>query len=126
MKAALVPFFELFLSSCPKSFGDPFWSSKFLSTEEAQKKWGLSKFVAEKFKTTSEKERGAMATDAIKQKAFVGEDMLNVRKTMGTPNSYFFSDTIYAYKITEPRANKESWQLIFVQNRYYQFRMDFT
>lgn len=55
-----------------------------------------------------------MATDAIKRNVYVGTDMLAVRKIMGTPNSYFFSDTIYAYKITEPAANKESWQLVFV------------
>lgn len=55
-----------------------------------------------------------MATDAIKRNVYVGTDMLEVRKVMGSPNSYFFSDTIYAYKITEPAANRESWQLIFV------------
>lgn len=95
-------------------FGDTFWGSDFLTVNEAQKKWGISTFAGEKFKNAPEKERGSMATDAIKRNVYVGTDMLAVRKIMGTPNSYFFSDTIYAYKITEPAANKESWQLIFV------------
>lgn len=93
---------------------DTFWGSDFLTVSEAQKKWGASTFVGEKFKTASEKDRGSMATDAIKRNIYVGTDMLLIRKIMGTPNSYFFSDTIYAYKITEPAANKESWQLIFI------------
>ncbi|MCB0367726.1 MAG: hypothetical protein H6624_20245 [Bdellovibrionaceae bacterium] len=94
--------------------GDSYLGSEFLTVKDAQKKWGISSFVGEKFKNASEKERGSMATDAIKRNVYVGTDMLEVRKVMGSPNSYFFSDTIYAYKITEPAANRESWQLIFV------------
>lgn len=105
-------FFPIF--ACSLCFGDTFWGSDFLTVKEAQKKWGISTFNPEKFKSASEKIRGAMATDAISKQVFVGTDMLSVRKNMGTPNSYFFSDTIYAYKITEPANNKESWQLIFI------------
>lgn len=114
MRIIIFSFFiytTLFYCEC---FGDTFWGSDFLTVSEAQKKWGVSTFVGEKFRNASEKDRGPMATDAIKRKVYVGTDMLAVRKIMGTPNSYFFSDTIYAYKITEPATNKESWQLIFI------------
>ena len=40
--------------------------------------------------------------------------MAKVRKEMGTPDSYFFSDTIYSYEITPPEENKEQWQLVFI------------
>jgi hypothetical protein len=102
----------IFLSAL--CFGDTYWGSEFLTANEAKRKWGSSTFVAEKFKKATENERGGMATDAISRNVFVGTDMLEVRKQMGTPNSYFFSDTIYAYKINDPAAKKESWQLIFI------------
>ncbi|MCO5113476.1 MAG: hypothetical protein M9899_04810 [Bdellovibrionaceae bacterium] len=56
-----------------------------------------------------------MAVDIIKRQLYVGEDMLQVRKELGTPDSYFFSDTIYAYKIMAfPGKNKENWHLVFI------------
>jgi hypothetical protein len=96
------------------ALADSFWGSQFLSGKEAKTKWGSSTFVGAKYKNSTEQERGAMAADAINKNLFVGTDMISVRKLLGTPDSYFFSDTIYAYKITEPAADKESWQLIFV------------
>jgi hypothetical protein len=114
MKTIIFSIFVYAIMTCSTCFGDTFWGSDFLTVNEAQKKWGISTFKGEKFKNAPEKERGTMATDAIKRNVYVGTDMLAVRKIMGTPNSYFFSDTIYAYKITDPAAKKESWQLIFV------------
>lgn len=96
------------------SLADTFFAGKFMTAAEAEKKWGLAEFNPSKFKSVSEKEKGAMAADAIKKNLFVNKEMLDVRKQMGDPDSYFFSDTIYTYKITEPGPDKESWQLIFV------------
>ncbi len=93
---------------------DTFFGATFLNFNDAKKKWGQKSFDPEKFKALSENTKGAMATDALKKKYYVGENMLTVRKKMGTPDSYFFSDTIYAYKITEPDEGKESWHLIFI------------
>jgi hypothetical protein len=40
-----------------------------------------------------------------------------VRQELGEPDSYFFSDTIYAYKImTFPGENKENWHLVFIRD----------
>lgn len=96
------------------SFGEVFFGAEFLKPSAAKKKWGILTFKADKFKTLGEKEKGAMATDVIEKKIYIGKDMLLIRNELGTPDSYFFSDTIYAYKITEPAADKESWHLIFI------------
>lgn len=54
-----------------------------------------------------------MAVDLIKNKKYINSYILDVRKEMGDPDSYFFSDTILAYEITPPEENKEQWQIIF-------------
>lgn len=111
----LITYTFLFLTFLSlKSFADTYWGSDFLTADEAQKKWGVTSFVAEKFKNSKEKTKQSMAVDAVKRGLYVGVDMLSVRKNIGAPDSYFFSDTIYAYKITEPAENKESWQLILL------------
>lgn len=98
-------------------FANSYFASEFMGVSDAKKKWGVSDFKPKEFKTSSEKIKGAMATNAIEKQVYVGQDMLNVRKDMGTPDSYFFSDTIYAYKITEPDKDKESWHLVFIPDR---------
>jgi len=97
--------------------GTTYFGSEFLTFEQAQKKWGRSKFNAEQFKSLAEKEKGAMATDALHEGAFVGRDMLEVRKEMGSPDSYFFSDTLFAYAISASAAGKESWHLLFIPDQ---------
>lgn len=102
------------LTTAVSAFADSFFGATFMTQQEAQKKWGTKKFDPAKFKSASTSEKGAMATDVIKTKSYVGKDMLVVRKELGTPDSYFFSDTIFAYKITPSKANVESWQLVFI------------
>ncbi len=97
-----------------ESLADSFFGAEFLTHEQAKKKWSELEFYPSKFKLGTEKEKGAMAVYALKVSSFVGKDMLQVRKEMGTPDSYFFSDTIFAYQITQPEKNKESWHLIFI------------
>lgn len=97
------------------SFAEEFFGAKFMSLKEAKTKWGSTSFNAKNFKKSSEKEKGAMATQAVEEKVFVGQDMLKVREQMGDPDSYFFSDTIYAYMITSNvKPKQESWQLVFI------------
>lgn len=114
-KSQLLVVLVLFVSIISTvSYSDTFWGAVFLDYKEAKKKWGDIEFNASKFKSADEKEKGAMAANAIKIKKFVGKDMLEVRKELGVPNSYFFSDTIFAYAITESTENREAWHLIFV------------
>lgn len=89
-------------------------NEKFLSLKQSEKKWGSLIFDAKKFTTLTEKEKGAMAVDLIKNKKYINSYILDVRKEMGDPDSYFFSDTILAYEITPPEENKEQWQIIFI------------
>jgi len=105
-------FFLTFLSL--KSFADTYWGSDFLTADEAQKKWGMSLFVAKKFKNSQEKTKQSMAVDVVKKASICWNRNAVGTQKHRTPDSYFFSDTIYAYKITEPAENKESWQLIFI------------
>ena len=58
-------FFLTFLSL--KSFADTYWGSDFLTADEAQKKWGMSLFVAKKFKNSQEKTKQSMAVDVVKK-----------------------------------------------------------
>ena len=97
------------------SGAEDFVGAQFMPQKEAKKKWGTVAFDAKSFKKSSEKTKGAMAAQAIEKGAFVGHDMLKVRDQMGDPDSYFFSDTIYAYMITSPaKPGQEAWQLVFI------------
>lgn len=97
------------------SFAEEFFGAKFMSPKEAKTKWGSASFDAKNFKSSSENEKGAMASLAVERKAFIGQDMLKIREQVGEPDSYFFSDTIYAYMITSNvKPKQESWQLVFI------------
>lgn len=89
-------------------------NEKYLTLKQSEKKWGSLSFDAKKFMTLNEKEKGAMAVDLIKSKKYINSPILDVRKEIGDPDSYFFSDTILAYEITPPEENKEQWQIIFI------------
>ena len=90
-------------------------ADEFMSAQQAEKKWGFKALDKKAFKADSIDIKAPMAVDIIKNKKYVGTDMLTVRKELGDPDSYFFSDTIYAYKImTFPGENKENWHLVFI------------
>ena len=74
----------------------------------------LNIFKAADFTKSSELTKGAMSVGLIEKNLYLNELMSKVRSDLGAPDSYFFSDTIYAYEITPPMENKEQWQLIFV------------
>ena len=82
------------------SLAEKFYAAKFMNASEAKQKWGVLTPNAVKFKKSSEKEKGAMSANVIDRKLFVGQDMLSIREQFGDPDSYFFSDTIYAYMIS--------------------------
>ncbi len=93
-----------------------YFGAKFMSASDAEKKWGRVSFDAENFKSHVDlTKRAPMAVDLIKKKKYVGQPMKQVREDLGTPDSYFFSDTIYAYKIMPfPGENTENWHLVFI------------
>ena len=98
--------------------GEEYFQAKFISLSDAQKKWGIAKFDAARFKTASTTQRAPMAVDAVKRRLYVGQDRKKVRGELGEPTGYFFSDTIYAYQIEEySESKKEAWQLIFIPDK---------
>lgn len=92
-----------------------YYAAEFMSLKEADKKWGVKKLEKKLFREGDLTKRASMAVYIVTQKMYVGKDMLLVRKELGDPDSYFFSDTIYAYKIMPfPGENKENWHLVFI------------
>jgi hypothetical protein len=104
----------IFLSAAYALSGAPYLSGTFLSLKEAKSKWGSLEFKASDFIKSNERQKGSMAVSLLEKKIYINEPMSVVRADIGAPDSYFFSDTIYAYEITPPKENKEQWQLIFV------------
>lgn len=103
------------------SFADTFFQSEFMKTSEAEKKWGSKVLDTNLFRVGDPGQRQSMAVDIIKKNRYVGKPMALVRKELGDPDSYFFSDTIYAYKIMPyPGEKKEIWHLIFIPDKNLQ------
>lgn len=92
-----------------------YYAAKFMDITTAEKKWGVKKLDQNLFRTDDPSKRASMAVDIVKRKLYVGKSRKSVRQELGDPDSYFFSDTIYAYKIMPfPGANKENWHLVFI------------
>lgn len=94
---------------------DSYFGAEFMKATDAEKKWGILPLKPEQFKAGDLSKRAPMAVDIIKRSLYVGKSRKTVRQELGDPDSYFFSDTIYAYKIMPyPGENKEIWQLVFI------------
>lgn len=86
-----------------------------MSPKEAQKKWGTKALDKNLFKNGDHTKRESMAVHIVVNSLYVGKPMKLVRAELGDPDSYFFSDTIYAYKIMPyPGEGKEIWHLVFI------------
>lgn len=117
MKASVIQwsFGLLMILVAAVSWGLPYFQSEFMTVPEAEKKWGQQKFDPAQFKSGDLSKRAPMAVYIVKKSLFVGKSRKTVRDQLGDPDSYFFSDTIYAYKIMPfPGANQEAWHLIFI------------
>jgi hypothetical protein len=86
--------------------------------QQAEKRWGQKPFTSDEFRSSPAEKRAPMAVDIMKRQLFVGEDRKKVREQLGTPDGYFFSDTIYAYKLDKLNEGmKEAWQLVFIPDQ---------
>lgn len=114
MKKSNILFFILIYLSMPTN-GDTFFQSEFMKPSQAEKKWGIKPLDKNVFRVGDHSKREPMAVDIIKKNLYVGKPMKLVREELGDPDSYFFSDTIFAYKIMPfPGENKENWHLVFI------------
>jgi hypothetical protein len=104
----------MFLSTAYALSGTSYVNGTFLSLKEAKSKWGSVEFKASEFIKLNERQKGSMAVYLLEKKSYVNWPMSKVRAEIGAPDSYFFSDTVYAYEITPPEESKEQWQLIFI------------
>jgi hypothetical protein len=96
-------------------YASSYFAADFMNTSDAEKKWGALTLNAEQFKAGDLSKRAPMAVDIVKRSLYVGKSRKDVRRELGDPDSYFFSDTIYAYKIMPfPGENKENWHLVFI------------
>lgn len=92
-----------------------YFAADFMTVKDAEAKWGVKKLDKKLFREGDPAKRASMAVYIVKQKMYIGKDMLLVRQELGDPNSYFFSDTIYAYKFMPfPGKGKENWHLVFI------------
>jgi hypothetical protein len=92
-----------------------YFAADFINASDAEKKWGILTLNTEQFKAGDLSKRAPMAVDIVKRSLYVGKSRKDVRRELGDPDSYFFSDTIYAYKIMPfPGENKEIWHLVFI------------
>lgn len=92
-----------------------YYAADFMNVSDAEKKWGTLTLNLEQFKSGDLSKRAPMAVDIAKRSLYVGKSRKDVRRELGDPDSYFFSDTIYAYKIMAfPGENKENWHLVFI------------
>lgn len=92
-----------------------YFAADYMNCSDAEKKWGVRTLNMEQFRAGDLSKRAPMAVDIVKRSLFVGKSRKDVRRDLGDPDSYFFSDTIYAYKIVPfPGENKEIWHLVFI------------
>ena len=96
-------------------YASSYFAADFMNNSDAEKKWGTLTLNAEQFKVGDLSKRAPMVVDIVKRSLYVGRSRKDVRRELGDPDSYFFSDTIYAYKIMPfPGENKEIWHLVFI------------
>ncbi|HMN69209.1 MAG TPA: hypothetical protein PKC28_11770 [Bdellovibrionales bacterium] len=96
-------------------YASSYFAAEFMNASEAEKKWGTLPLNIEQFKAGDLSKRAPMAVEIVKRSLYVGKNRKDVRRELGDPDSYFFSDTIYAYKIMPfPGENKENWHLVFI------------
>ena len=92
-----------------------YYRADFMHPKDAVKKWGTKPLDKDLFKNGDHTKRESMAVDVVTKDHYVGKPMKLVRSELGDPDSYFFSDTIYAYKIMPyPGEGKEIWHLVFI------------
>ena len=114
-KSALVTGSLIFILFSVFTVADTFFQSDFMKPPQAEKRWGIKSLDKDLFRTGDHTKRESMAVDIVKKNLYVGKPMKLVRQELGDPDSYFFSDTIYAYKIMPfPGENKENWHLVFI------------
>lgn len=109
-------FSAILLMFCFLAFANSgYYRGDFMSPRETRNKWRVKELDKDLFKNGDPAKRESMAVHILVNQLYVGKTMKLVRSELGNPDSYFFSDTIYAYKIMPyPGEGKEIWHLVFI------------
>jgi len=93
-----------------------FWRGTVLKETQVKEKWGAEPFLEKNFKNGSMSQRAKMAYSLLQmKKEFKGLSVPNLRKKLGSPDGYYFSDTIPAYMIAQAqKKGEDSWQIVFM------------
>lgn len=96
-----------------------FWFRKTLSVEKTEKRWGSAVLDTSEFKNGKPEQRAKMSVSLIKNKKdWVGKPIEEIRKILGRPDGFYFTDTIPAYLIEVGKdKTQESWQIVFLPDR---------
>jgi hypothetical protein len=96
-----------------------FWRGATLSASEVGKRWGQTAIDSAKFKAGDEKIRASMAYSILKNpKLFKGKLVTDIRKELGDPDGFYFTDIFPAYMISRAKTDQEdSWQIVFLLNK---------
>ena len=92
-----------------------FWLGDTLSIDQAKSQWGYHKFDMRRFRLGNHQLRASIATSLLEQKNnFKGMKVLEVREKFGSPNGFYFTDTIPAYIIqSSNKKGGDVWQIVF-------------
>lgn len=94
------------------------WKGEVLPPAVVLEKWGKSDFDIEKFKANKPGDRLKMAYSMVTSKKFNGRTPLDVKKELGPPSGYYFSDSYLTYLLPETKPNEnEIWQIVFLLNK---------
>lgn len=114
-----IVFIFVAMLSSPALAAGHFWRGTTIGLSEVGKRWGTGEFDATQFKSGGEKLRSTMAHAILKsKKVFVGTHVLDLRKQLGDPDGFYFTDVVPAYLIQRAKADgQESWQIVFLLNK---------
>lgn len=107
---------SLVLISCSVLAVGHFWRGRTMSLKEVGDRWGKADLNIEKFREGDSAARSTMAYSILKKKKeFKGKFVLELRKELGDPNGFYFSDVFPAYFIQEGKTRQdETWQIVFL------------
>lgn len=92
-------------------------AQEFITSAEAQKRWGTEEFSVQKFKNGSQQQRAAMASSLTRNKDLLGKTASEVRNLLGSFSGHFWSERVPTYLIEEGwKTGADTWQIVFLLN----------
>ena len=92
-----------------------FWLGDTLSINQVRSQWGNHKFDMKEFRLGIHQVRASMAANLLEQKnKFKRMTVLKIKEKFGSPDGFYFTDTIPAYIIqSSNKKGDDVWQIVF-------------